>query len=110
MTTQVFPRQVMNLKQRMKIWERKRIFWLLIKVPICLVVTLGISLGVFYSASILDARFETFWLWFAAVIGLSLGLPLCQLNYPKKPTQYDVETEVKLRTAFGIDATISVED
>ncbi|MFV0450264.1 MAG: hypothetical protein ACK5MF_17785 [Vibrio sp.] len=109
MTTQVFPKQVMNLKQRMKVWERKRIFWLLAKVPICLAATLGISLAAFYGASTMDARFETFWFEFAMIVGLSLGLPLCHLNYPKKPTQYDVETEVKLRKAFGMDATISAE-
>lgn len=95
-----------NLKQRTAQWNTERRGWLRKNMPCTLFVSLFCANGMTSLVSALGAGVTPACFLLGSLMGLCLAVPPLMSSYPKKPTQQDVELDVRLRKALNMDAKI----
>ncbi len=105
----MIPQKIANLEQRLEIWQQERANWLCQQIPLVLVISVSVCSGLMYLGSFSEPGLKSSWLLWGAVFGVGLAITPIKLNYPKKPTQSDVEADIEIRKAFNMEASVSNE-
>lgn len=100
-------KKIANLEQRLERWKEKRTYWLKKEVPVIVGVSVVVNALCFYAALFVADSFPFIEVWIIPLIGFLIMIPPLKMTYPSKPKQDDVEKDIKLREAFGMDTTVS---
>ena len=98
---------IANLEQRLHKYTESKRYWLTREIPLFLVSGCIVSLIMNYFSASLDPAIQEYWVVKGLVIGCIIASAPIAIQRPQKPTQANVEEDVALRKAFGMDATIS---
>ena len=104
------PEKIANLEQRLKRWHQERAKWLYQEAPITLLIGVMVCSVLMYIGSFSEPSLKSTWFFWGTIFGIGFALTHIKMEYPKKPTQKDVEADINLRKAFEMDATVSGEE
>lgn len=101
------PQKIQNLEQRLDTWNEQRRNWLRQELPTVLIIGIIVCCGMMYLVSFMEPSLHSSWLLWGAIFGVGLAIIPLKMTYPVKPSQADVDSDVAIRKAFNMDATVS---
>lgn len=100
---------IQNLQQRLHYYRKSKRYWLTREVPTFLLVGSLIGLIISYCVASLEPAVPDYLFVEGLDIGCLLAMAPIGIQRPKKPTQLQVDEDVALRKAFGLNAAVSDE-